>query len=210
MPASCEGLWRRIPYPLDDKRWSVRDSHSLRVCIPFRETAGHGRNKPCVSASILDAYSRPGLQGFGDCVSVMRDTTKKAKHAVSVMRKVGVQAHPAAVAALEKTEYRVNWLGTRTPVETEIPFAAKEDGGIAHVDGDLLLLAGSKAINFGRHESARRDRCLCCRSYAKGRWKSRFGAGQQDRAAGLRREPGKRPELCQCVLSAQHLQASPI
>jgi hypothetical protein len=93
----------------------------------------------------------------------MRDTTKKAEHAVSVVTEIGVQANPSPIAALEKTEYRVDWLGTRKPIETEIPLATEKDGGIADVDGDLLLLAGSKEMNLGRHEGARRDRCLCRR-----------------------------------------------
>src|SRR5215217_7167826 len=106
------------------------------------------------------------------------------------MRKVGVQAHPAAVATLEKTKYCVHRLGTWNAVEAEISLAAKEDGCIAHVDSNILQLTRPEVVYLSCHESARRNRCLGRRADAKGRWES-----------------GERPELRQGIPRTQHLQA---
>lgn len=98
----------------------------------------------------------------------MGNAAKNTENAVPVMRKVGVQPNPSSVPALIETEQRVHGLGQGNPVETNMAFAAEQNGGVAHIDRDLLLLAGPEPMYFGGHQGACGNRSLRCRPDAKG------------------------------------------
>src|SRR5206468_1152214 len=75
---------------------------------------------------------------------------EQGAHPVAVMRQIGVQAQPTAVAAAIEPHDRVVILGRRLSIDPQVPFAAEFDGGAAHVDADTLGAAGAQMPQFAR------------------------------------------------------------
>ena len=67
----------------------------------------------------------------------------------AVMRKVGVQPHESAVAGLVDASDGVPGRRRRFAVDTQISLGAALDGGVAHVDADMLRLPAAQLPDFG-------------------------------------------------------------
>ncbi len=77
-----------------------------------------------------------------------------------MMRQIGVQPHPAAVAAAIKTGNAVVMVLGHLAVDAQIALAAKFDRALAHLDADVLPAAGAQPPQFGGSERRRADRRL--------------------------------------------------
>ena len=74
-----------------------------------------------------------------------------------MVRQVGVQPHPTAVAAAIKSGDAVVIFGRNIAVDAQIALAAKFDRRCAHVDRDALAPAAAQTPQFAGGERRRRD-----------------------------------------------------
>src|SRR5580692_9927124 len=114
-----------------------------------------------------------------------------------MMRQVGVQPHPAAVAAAIKPGDVVVIFLVRLTVDLQITLAAEFDGRVAHVDADVLPLAGAQPPKFRGGQGGGRNRRLRCGSGGEGGGQYRLAAAEADAVerrvveAGGAKEPGE-------------------
>ena len=169
---------------------------ALAVRVPFGERARHRGDQPGLGGGRLEGFALPAveraLHRFARIVAA-----EQFQHAVAVMRKVGVQPHPAAVAAAVKPGDPVPDLLRRFAAAAHIALAAELDRGIAHRDAGALALSGTEPPQFGGRERRRRDARLRGGADRERRGKHRLGAGQIDRVErldGLVREAPQRRE----------------
>jgi len=91
-----------------------------------------------------------------------------------------MQPHPAAVAAAVKPGDVVVIFLVRLAVDLQITLAAKFDGRMTHVDGDVLPLAGAQSPKLSRRQRRSRNRCLGGSPGGEGGGQHRLVAAEAD------------------------------
>src|SRR6185436_5022605 len=104
---------------------------------------------------------------------------EQLERAGAMMRQVGVDADPAAVAAAVDAGDRIAIVIERLAVETKVMLAAELDRGVAHVDADALLATGAQPPELRRGQRRGRHRRLRRGSHRERRRQYRFRAGQR-------------------------------
>jgi hypothetical protein len=99
-----------------------------------------------------------------------------------MMGQIGMQPHPAAVAAAIQSRDRIMIFGWGPSIDAQIPFAAEFDRGAAHVDTDTLRATRAQPPQFSGCEGGRDNGGLGCRPDGKRRRQYRLGAGEIDRS----------------------------
>src|ERR1700676_1263138 len=97
-----------------------------------------------------------------------------------MMRQVGVQPHPAAVAAAIKAGDVVVIFLVRLAADLQITLAAKFNGRMTHVDADVLPLAGPQSPKLSRRQRGRGNRRLRRSAGGEGGGQYRLAAAEAD------------------------------
>jgi hypothetical protein len=89
---------RRLADFLDTEQWQAGDGTALRMSIPFGERPARGDHETGLGSGTFERLRRPLLQralhrGF------MVLAAEKSKQSVAMMRQIGMQPRPTAVAA---------------------------------------------------------------------------------------------------------------
>ena len=105
---------RRIVDPLDGKYRQRGERAPLRVRVPFGERAAHGHDQPRLRRRRLERFALPAIERALHGRALML-AAEQPENAVAVVRKIGVQPHPAAVAAAIEAENLVLVLRGRSP-----------------------------------------------------------------------------------------------
>src|SRR3954470_5344733 len=106
--------------------------------IPSGERPRHGDDQSSLGSSCLELFGFPSIQR-----TLHRFTriiaAEQLQHAIAMMRKIRVQAHPATVAAAIESGNLVPQLFRWCAIQAHVALAAKLDRGVAHIDTDALL-----------------------------------------------------------------------
>ncbi|MCY1529602.1 hypothetical protein D9M68_647560 [compost metagenome] len=147
-------LWRRIADALQRHRRQAVQRGGLRMTVPFAEAAQRGDHQAGVG--------RGGFEGLGLPLFQRRlhrglviGAAQQAQHAVAVMREIGVQPDPAAVAAAVDAGDLVPQLRRGTAVDAQVALAAELGDRVAHVDADLLPAAAASLPQRGGSQRRR-------------------------------------------------------
>ena len=124
--------------------------------VPFRERAAGGDDKAGFCGGIFESLALPWIERALHRVAIVL-AAEQRQQAATMMRQVGVQPHPTAVAAAIKSGEIVVIFGRHLAVDTQIALAAKFDGRGPHVDGNPLPPAGAQPPKFAGCQSRRGD-----------------------------------------------------
>ena len=174
-----ERVWRRVADFLDGEQRQLGDRLALRVAIPFSERAACSDDEACFGGRSFErlgghAVERPLDGGF-----VVRHA-EELEQSAAMMRQIGVQPCPAAVAAAVKPGEVVVIFVIRFAVDAQITLAAKFDRRRAHIDADALPAAATQPPDLGRRERRSPDRRLGRRPDRKGRRQDRLSASEEN------------------------------
>src|SRR6202049_1889656 len=142
-------LRRRVADTLDREHWQRGHRYPLRVVVPFLEGPLRRDHESRLGCSLFKLLRAPVKQRllYGCLVVVAGE---QRQHTVAVMREIGVQTNPAAIAAAVYPSDLVPNVGRRLPVNTEIALATELDGRMAHVDRDELMPSAAQVPQLGR------------------------------------------------------------
>ena len=124
--------------------------------VPFGERAARGDDEAGCCRGIFELLGLPGVERALHRAAIVL-AAEQLEQAATMVRQVGVQPHPTAVAAAIKSGDAVVIFGRNLAVDAQIAFAAEFDGGCAHVDGDALAPAAAQPPQFAGRESSRGD-----------------------------------------------------
>ena len=196
-----QGLDRRVADLIDAKERKASDRAALRILVPLAKCAARGDDEADLGGGGLELFRLPAVERALRGGAVVA-TAEQGEHPVAVMRQIGVQAQPTAVAAAIEPRDRVVILGRRLSIDTQVPFAAEFDGGAAHVDADTLGAASAQAPQFARCQRGGGDSRLCGGAHAKRGRQHRLGAGEFDRFERCLRMPGIAPDVANNLFCA--------
>src|SRR5215470_15900827 len=128
---------------LNGEQRETRERLTLRVRVPFGETPHRRRHQAGLGRRRLEAVGSPSLERPLDGGAVVL-AFEQRQQAVAVVREIGMQSHPAAVAAAIGAGDLVPRVRRWRAIDAEVALAAELDGGVAHRDSDPLSLAGSE------------------------------------------------------------------
>ena len=97
-----------------------------------------------------------------------------------MVRQIGVQSHPASIAAAIEADGLVAMLVRRLAIDAQIALAAELDPGVPHVDADALPAPGAQTPQLVRGKRRRGDGCLRRGADRERGRQHRFRAGQRD------------------------------
>ena len=133
----------------------------LGVAVPFGESPAGGHDKAGLGCGCLQFLAVPAVQRLLHRRRVVR-AFEQRQQAVAMMRQIGVQPHPAAVAAAKQPGDGVVIFLIRLAVDAQIALTAKLDCGISHVHTDVLVLTGAHPPHFRGSQCRSRNRGLGC------------------------------------------------
>ena len=157
--AAAKRLRRRVADPLDGEQRQVLDRAALRMFVPFVERSARGDDEARLGGGGFQRLALPAVERALHGGFIMR-ALQQRQEAAAVMRQVGVQPHPAAVAAAIKAGDVVVIFLIRCAVDPQITLAAEFDGRVPHVDADVLTLAGAQPPQIRSRQRRSGDRCL--------------------------------------------------
>ena len=184
--------------PLDFEQGQPRHRDPLRVRLPFRRRAVERGDEAGFRHRGLELCALPLQEGCLHGFAVV-GAVEQREDAVAVMRKIGVQAHVAAIAGAIDAGNLVPGRARRLAGEAYVTLAAEFHRGMAHVDGDRLRAAGASPPKLRRGQPGRRDRRLGNGTDAERGRQHRLGAGERHARQRLGLTPGGRPERCEDV-----------
>ncbi len=111
-----------------------------------------------------------------------------------MMRQIGVQPRPAAVAAAIEPGNGVVMIDRRFAVDAQISLAAKFGSRMPHIDADGLAAPGARPPQLRRRERRSADRRLRRGADRERRRQHRFGAGELNLAQRRVVEAGGAPK----------------
>ncbi len=152
-------LRRRVADLFDAQHGKLCHSAALRMPIPLRERPAGGDDETRFGRGGLERLGLPVVERALHGGLVMR-TAEQFEQAVTMMRQIGVQPRPAAIAAAVETADAVVEIIHRLAVDAQITFAAELDRRAPHIDGNALPAAGAQAPYLRRRQSRRRNRRL--------------------------------------------------
>src|ERR1700676_11923 len=128
----------RVADTFDREYWRPGHRYALWVVVPLLERAHRGDHESRSGRSLFELLRTPVKQRLlhGSLVVV---AVEQRQHAVAVMREIGVQTNPSAIAAAVDPCDLVPKVGRRLSVNTVIALATELDGRMAHVDRDELV-----------------------------------------------------------------------
>jgi hypothetical protein len=100
------------------------------------------------------------------------------QNAIAVMRKIGMNAYPAAVAAAIDTGNAIPQLGGRATVDAQITLAAKLGCRVSHIDCNILGATGAQLVQLAGGQRSGGDADLRDGTDCKRRGEQGFGAGE--------------------------------
>ncbi len=147
------------------------------MAVPFLEAAQCRNHQARVGRRGLEGFGVPLVQrGLYGCLVI--GAAQQAHHAVAVVREIGMQAHPAAVAAAVDAGQLVPQFGRGAAVDAQVAFAAEFGDGMAHVDADVLPAAGAAVPQCGGCQRRGAKAGLGGGAHGKARRQHRLGAVQ--------------------------------
>ena len=158
-----QGPRRRLADLFDTHQRQLGECPALGVDLPFLRRSHHGHHQAGLGGGRLQILSLPSLQCPAYRVALV-GAAEERQQAVTVVRKVGVVAHPATVASPVDAGDLVPQVGRWSVVDPEIALAAEFDGSVARIDANLLARPATQPPNLGRDQSRRRDGHLGRRS----------------------------------------------
>ena len=108
------GSRRRVADPLDAEQRQARDRAALRMRVPFRERARGGDDQAGLGGGVFQREGLPAVERALHRGAVVVGA-QQLERAGAVVRQVGVQAHPAAIAAAVEADGLVAMLGGGLP-----------------------------------------------------------------------------------------------
>ena len=192
--AGRERLRRRVADLFDGEQRQARHRAALRMGVPFGERARRGDDEAGYGGRVLQLERLPTIDGTLHRGAVIVGA-KEFQCAGAVMRQVGVQPDPAAVAGTIDADGLVAMLMRQLAVDAQVALAAKFDAGVAHVDADALPAAGAQMPQFvGGESCGGNGRLRHGADRERGR-QGRFRAGQGDRLQTGLRLVGGSPQI---------------
>ena len=127
-----------------------------------------------------------------------------------MMRQVGVQPDPAAIAGTIDADSFVAMLMRRLAVDAQVTLAAEFVAGVAHVDADALPAAGAQMPPFVGGEGGRGGGRLRHGADRERRWQRRFRTGQGDRVQTGLRLAGGAPQISKYFFGGEECSSAAI
>ena len=177
--AAAKRCRRRVADPLDGEQRQVRDRAALRMAIPFVERSARGDDEARLGGGGFQRLALPAVKRALHGGFIVR-ALQQRQQAAAMMRQIGVQPHPAAVAAAIKPGDVVVIFLVRFAVDLQIALAAEFDGRMAHVDADVLPLAGAQPPQICGRQRGSGNRRLRGSSGGEGGGQYRLAAGEAD------------------------------
>jgi len=142
---------RRLADLIEGEEGKAGDSAALRKAIPLGERAARGHDKAGLGSGGLQRLGAPSIERalYG---RALVPAAEQGKRSVAVMGQIGMEPHPPAIAAAIQSGDLVMMLDRRTPIDTQVPFAAKLDRGAAHVDADVLATTRAQSPQLARRQ----------------------------------------------------------
>ena len=145
--------------------------------IPFGERTASGDDEAGFGGRGLERLGRHAVERPLHRCFVVRHA-EELEQPAAMMRQIGVQPRPAAVAAAIKPGEVVVIFVRPFAVDAQITLAAEFDRRMAHIDADVLAAAGPQPPQLRRGERRRADGRLRRRAHRKRRRQHRLGAGE--------------------------------
>ena len=120
------------------------------------------------------------------------------------MPEIGMQPHEALIAGLVDASDRVPGRRSRLAVDAQVTLAAAFDGGMTHIDRDILRLPAAQFPDLRGGQSSRRNAGLRRGGDAKRRRQLRFFARQCDGVERGKLAAGQCPEIGENFAGALH------
>jgi hypothetical protein len=117
-----------------------------------------------------------------------------------MMREIGVQLNPAAIACRVEAHHRIAQGRRRPVVHAQIALAAKRRQRAPHLHLDALPATGTQPKAFGGSEARRSDRGGGERADTVDRRQARILAGQRNGVESGGIASGRGPEMIECEL----------
>ena len=201
-PAS--GRWRRAAGASAARRRSARsaapaappppgpaDGRPIRRSSAWRRRIARPRPRHPRRRSA----SQPSQRG---CHRLARAVaTEQLQHAGAVVREIGVQPDPAAIAAAIGAGDVVPAGPRLAAGERQVALGAEFQGGVAHVDARRLGRPAARLVHRRRRRGRRGDAGLRRRADPEGGGQRRFRPAQDHLAERRRGQPGQAPEAAE-------------
>jgi len=150
------------------------------MAVPLIEAAHGGDHHAGIGGDLLEIARAPARQGALDHFAgrgLAGRTAQQRQRAVAMVREIGMDAHPAAVAAWVDAGDLVPDIG-RHAVDLEVAAALLRR--VAHVHRHALALPAAQMPDLGRGQRGGRDAGLGGRADGERRGQHRLGAMQLD------------------------------
>src|SRR5450432_2411510 len=141
---SRKRMRRRVADTLDREYWQRGHRHALWMLVPLLEGSLRRDHESRLGCSLFKLHRAPVKQRLLHR-SLVVGAGEQCKHAVAVMREVGVHTNPPPVTAAVCPCDLVPNLNRFLSINTEISLATELDGCMAHVDGDKLVPSAAQA-----------------------------------------------------------------
>src|SRR5205807_1436805 len=128
------------------------------MLIPLGERPAGGNDQPGIGGRGLQRLALPSIERALHRGSVM-SAAEQREQSIAMMRQIGMQPDPTAVAAAIKARDRIMILRRRLAIDVQVALAAKLDRGVAHVDADVLASTRAQPPQLGGGESGGSNGC---------------------------------------------------
>ncbi len=147
---------------------------------PLARRADQGGAQAGIGQRLVERRAIPAFDRLGHRRAIVR-TAQHLQYPRQMVRKVGVQLNPAAIARCIEAHHRIAQSRRRPAVDTQIALAAKRGQRAPHFNLDTLPATGAQAKAFGSGQSVCRDRRGGQRAHTIDRWQARVVAAERNR-----------------------------